>query len=213
MTVAAFPLSWPRGWSRNAPHQRQEGTFSVALGRARDGLLSEVTRLGGKHPVISSNLRLRQDGLPYAQQGRVDDPGIALYFDLKGKPMCFACDRFTKVEANLRAIELSIAALRGLERWGASDMLERAFQGFLALPAPGQSLSHDGGSAPQAHPGQIHWSEILGVSPNCSTSEARDAYKRLCGIYHPDKPDGDADKFHSVQNAWRQVSAEHGAQA
>jgi len=46
-----------------------------------------------------------------------------------------ACDRWRTAAQNLRAIDMSLEALRGLDRWGASDMVERAFAGFAALPA------------------------------------------------------------------------------
>ena len=152
MTFEAYPLSWPAGWARTVSHRREAGSFKVSLAKARDGLLKEITLLGGRHPIISSNLMLRGDGLPYAQQRRVDDCGIAVYFDYKKRQMCFACDRFTTIDANLRAIELTIAALRGIERWGASDMMDRAFTGFTALDAPTD-----------------HWSAVLGVPRDAST--------------------------------------------
>ena len=41
-----------------------------------------------------------------------------------------ACDVFDEVRLNVNAIRLTIAALRQIERCGASIMLERAFRGF-----------------------------------------------------------------------------------
>lgn len=35
----------------------------------------------------------------------------------------------------MRAIEKTIEALRGLERWGAKEMVNAPFRGFKALPA------------------------------------------------------------------------------
>ncbi len=35
---------------------------------------------------------------------------------------------------NIQAIRKTIEAMRGLERWGVSDMLQRTFSGFKALP-------------------------------------------------------------------------------
>lgn len=180
MAVDAYPLQWPQGWAR--AKRRERGAFKTTFAKARDELMSEISRMGGRLPVLSSNLALRRDGLPYASQGRVDDPGIAVYFDYKGKPMCFACDRYTTIEANTQAIRLSIAAIRGLERWGASDMMERAFTGFVALEAP------------QAHD---HWTNVLG------TDDPEGAYRRLRSKHHPDKG-GDATEFHRVEKAMQQ---------
>ena len=188
MTVEAYPLQWPDGWQRTQSWRRQPGKFDTTLGKARDGLLSEIKRLGGKHPVISSNLRLRQDGLPYAAQPKIDDPGIAVYFDYKGKPMCFACDRYSKQEANLRAIELTIAALRGIERWGASDMIERAFTGFAAI----------------GHPSSDHWSDVLGIARSATREEIDAAWRRLRSAHHPDKG-GDPAEFQRVKKAYEEA--------
>ena len=45
-----------------------------------------------------------------------------------------ACDLFKEVRLNINAIRLTIAAIRQIERCGASSLLERAFKGFAALP-------------------------------------------------------------------------------
>jgi hypothetical protein len=49
--------------------------------------------------------------------------------------MCFACDRWDSVADNVQAIRKTIEALRGIERWGTGDMVQRAFAGFVALPS------------------------------------------------------------------------------
>jgi hypothetical protein len=180
MSVDAFPLQWPQGWTRTTPYRRERGAFKTTFAKARDELMAEISRMGGRHPVLSSNLALRRDGLPYAQQTRIEDPGIAVYFDYKGRPMCFACDRYVSIEANTRAIQLSIAAIRGLERWGASDMMERAFTGFVALEAP-----------------RGDWRDVL------DPADPEGSYRRLRSQHHPDKG-GDAQAFDRVQRAYEQ---------
>jgi hypothetical protein len=45
-----------------------------------------------------------------------------------------ACDKWVSVGENMRALGLAIEALRQLKRCGASEILDRAFQGFAALP-------------------------------------------------------------------------------
>jgi hypothetical protein len=62
------------------------------------------------------------------------DPGVAVYFKRKGVEVCFACDKYDAVWKNMRAIQRTVEALRGIERWGSSTLLERAFTGFTALP-------------------------------------------------------------------------------
>lgn len=130
----AFPLAWPMQWKRTPVHQRQSAIFRTGFGKARDMLVNEVRKLGGRNLVISSNNNLRKDGLPYANQREPEDVGVAVYFDLFGKQQCVPCDKWTKVTDNLYAIALCIEALRGLERWGAKDMVQASFTGFAALP-------------------------------------------------------------------------------
>lgn len=189
MTIEAYPLAWPAGWNRTPTFRRQPGAFKVTLATARDGLLQEIRQLGGRHPVLSSNMMLRQDGLPYASQRKPEDPGIAVYFDYKGRQMCFACDKYSGVESNARAIQLSIAAIRGLGRWGASDMLDRAFTGFVALPS-----------------NSSHWSDVLGVPRTAGKDEIEAAYRRLRSQHHPDKG-GDGDQFQRIQQAYAEATA------
>ena len=184
MTIEAFPLTWPAGWERTPIGRRESGAFKVTLARARDGLLAEIGRMCGRHIVVSSNMQLRRDGLPYAQQGVIVDKGIAVYFERKGKPMCFACDRYTSLEANMRAIELTIAALRGITRWGASDMLERAFTGFDALAAP---TAFD------------PWA-VLGLRRGASNEEIEAKFRELAKRHHPDAG-GTHDEFVKIQRA------------
>jgi hypothetical protein len=101
-------------------------------------MLEEIRRLVEPHfrrdmVVLSTDLRLRQDGDPYMSQRQPDDQGVAVYFEYKDRPMVFACDRWDLIHDNIHAIGKTIEALRGIERWGASDMLDRAFTGFTAL--------------------------------------------------------------------------------
>lgn len=187
MTIEAFPLYWPEGWPRTEPYKRVKNpNFKLEFGRARDSLLHEVQLLGGRKVILSSNIPLRNDGLPYSNWRNPEDPGIAVYFDYKGKPMAFACDKFKYVHENARSIALTIEALRGIERWGASDMMERAFRGFVAI--------EDKTARP--------WWKVLGfdLPQFVSADDMEAAFKRLAMIHHPDKG-GDAAKFQELTRA------------
>lgn len=87
--------------------------------------------------VLSSNIELRRDGLPYANRPEPDDPGVAVYFMYDGEPRVFCCDKWDRVQDNMHAIGNTIGAIRGMDRWGVSDMLPRIFRGFQALPDVG----------------------------------------------------------------------------
>ncbi len=165
----AFPLAWPSAKPRTRNPQRSR--FEVSFAAARDGLLREIRLIGGTLPVLSTNITLRQDGIPYASHRQPDDKGVAVYFTLKVQKMCFCCDRWDSVTANMQAIRKTIEALRGIERWGTGDMVEQAFTGFIALP----------GNSP--------W-DILGLKPGSSRDDIETAYREKAKRCHPDKGGG-----------------------
>lgn len=168
----AFPLHWPHSWPRTKARKRS--SFDQTLAGARDHLMNELRLMGARYIVLSSNLTLRQDGLPYAKQERVLDPGIAVYFQWHGKQMTFACDRWDRVEDNVRAVGKTIEALRGIERWGASDMMERAFSAFEALPPPAGEI-------------RITCWDILGIAPRSNSAAIERAYRERAKAAHPDR--------------------------
>lgn len=183
--IEAYPLQWPLGWPRTKRPQRS--AFKTTLGRARDELHDELRLLGARHVVISSNAPLRKDGEFYASfKGVLDDPAVAVYFTLNGAERCIPCDKWDRLQDNVRALCLTVAALRGLDRWGAKEMVNAAFQGFQALP--------EGGKA--------GWWTVLDVQPTAEAAEIETAYRRLAKQHHPDMG-GNADTFHAVQEAYR----------
>jgi hypothetical protein len=185
--IAAFPLQWPIGQQRTVTGRRQPSRFKLSLTSSRDDLLRELDLLGAKDVVISSNLELRRDGLPYADSREPQDPGIAVYFERNKKPFVIACDTYTKATHNLRAVGVTVEALRTIQRHGASSMLEQAFTGFAALPAAGEKKK---------------WWEVLGVPERATTNEVRSAYFDLSQIHHPDRG-GSRERMAEINDAFR----------
>lgn len=83
MSYTAYPLSWPLGKPRTG--YRTAASFKTSLADARDGLLLELARMSANEVVLSTNMELRRDGLPYAQRRQPLDPGVAVYFPWKGQ--------------------------------------------------------------------------------------------------------------------------------
>lgn len=135
----AYPLSWPIGWPRNRTRVTSRfGTSSkrVSVAYARDAVIRELHRAGVPdwRVVVSSNVTLRRDGLPYSNQREPDDTGVAVYWkNRKDKQLVLACDKYNTVGDNLYAIAKTIEATRGIERWG-SVTAEQAFEGYARLP-------------------------------------------------------------------------------
>lgn len=195
----AYPLQWPDSWARTTI--RRESRFGkmrtadnwkrmarVSLAEARDFVIAELGRLGATRVTISSNIPLRNDGLPRSGARKPDDTGVAVYWFRSGLPQVMACDTFYRVEDNLYAVGKSIEALRSLDRWGTSEIMERAFHG-MALPAPGQSR---------------HWADVLQVPPGASEEEIRAAYRARAKEAHPDSGGSDSE-FAELQEALREA--------
>ncbi len=166
-----YPLCWPPGWKRTSPYGRGHSRFRVSEREARDHMVTEIERLGGRDVIISTNVQLRLDGLPYANQSRIEDPGVAVYFKLDDKAMTMAADQYVSIGSNYRAIGKTIECLRGIQRYGASDLLERAFMGFAQLTY-----------APEPE-----WWQVLGVEHDERDIETvRTRYQTLAHEHHPD---------------------------
>lgn len=190
--IDAYPLSWPAMWPRSKARQRSRFDPRLTLADAQASLFNELRLLGATQIIVSSNLRLRRDGQPYVDQREFEsDPGIAVYFTLDRKPVVIPCDRWDRPQDNLHAVELTIAALRGIDRWGAHEMVAAAFQGFQALPAGTAAAS---------------WWSVLDVHPNASEVEIEQAYRRMAKSLHPDAG-GSAEAFQTLQDAYRQAKS------
>lgn len=207
-TPTRYPLQWPTGWKRTPAGSRGVGRFSkkstryltgggsyqraedITIGEATTRLLAELDRMGVREydVVISSNLQLRLDGLPRSGQAQPADPGVAVYWRDAGRDRCMAIDLYSKVEQNIAALAATIDAMRAIERHGGASILDRAFTGFTALPAPIVA----GMSRP--------WWEVLGVPSTAGREEIQQAYRRLASEAHPDKG-GTAERMAEINRA------------
>lgn len=132
----AYPLSWPLGWKRTAfrCNSRFGAHQPPTVAKGTSTVLNELRRMGvpDYQVVISTNVQLRLDGLPYSNQREPVDPGTAVYFKINGKQKVLACDKYSTVGENLYAIGKTIEATRAIERWG-SVTTEQAFAGYIPL--------------------------------------------------------------------------------
>lgn len=218
--MTRYPLTWPAGWPRKALHQRAEARFSrgtlsshhgfdgsTTYSRGRKALtiadgvnrvLLELRRLGvdEQDTIISTNVPTRLDGLPRSGAREPDDPGAAVYWQERGGARrVMAIDQYLTVADNLAAIAATLEAMRAIERHGGAQILERAFTGFTALPAPGAEKT---------------WREVLGVPAGERDIEAvRAAFRRQAAEHHPDRG-GSLEQMAAVNAAWQQAKAELG---
>lgn len=197
MSVEAFPLRWPEGWPRTAPHRRSDDRRfwrqserseygyrrgSLTANQAYNSLVEEMRKIGAKNVVVSSNVAVRNDGgmIAKSAERRHDDLGVAIYFTRKGKSFVMAQDAFETIAGNLRSLALAIDAMRTLERHGGGTMMERAFDGFSALPPPA-------GAKPKRPRWQVlRFPESEEDRELLSVGEIEARYRTLAKKMHPD---------------------------
>jgi hypothetical protein len=197
-TPTRYPLAWPVGWKRTPDNRREYGRFGqreqktgrnyaslewITVSQACQRLLQELERMAvnPQDVIISTNVRTRLDGLPYSNEKEPQDPGAAVYWRDQaavGGPndRCMAIDRYNKVAQNIAALAATIEAMRAIERHGGAAILDRAFTGFAALPAPIVA----GMKRP--------WREVLEYGNSPAQREAiQRHYRILASSAHPDK--------------------------
>ncbi len=206
-------LNWPAGFSRTPKAERQRAAFgrsnpvaapgsfrgkvSMTIAAAVSRLTEELDRFtkAGRgwrttEVVITADVPVLARGDFRSQGPEPDDRGAALWFELDGREVVLCCDKWDRVADNITAIAKTLEAMRGLERWGVSET-ERAFTGFAALPAPGESTSRT-------------WWDILGI--DCFDRHTPDsinaAYRRRAMECHPDR--GGSSEAMSELNAARE---------
>lgn len=170
----ASPLAWPAGRPRTAAGRRQPGAFrstvglgtkSIVVADALGRLPPLMRQIGATSPVLTSGLELRLDGRARSGQRTLADPGAALYFQHRAKPVALSCDRYQTVAANIAAIAAHLDAARTIERHGVGT-LEQMFAGFAALPSP------------------AGWRDVLGHPATLAEAEA--AFRDRARSAHPD---------------------------
>lgn len=213
MSAQAYPLAWPPGWKR-AAHRRngkfRDGAQWISVAKAVARVISELRRLGVESHtiIISSNIETRVDGLPRSDR-RVDiaDPGVAVYWTDpdSGQQRCMAIDLYTWVSDNIAAIAATIAAMRAIERHGGATILNRAFQGFQALPSATTTALNAKTAADVLHRRTGRAAAMI----LADREVARAAYREAANVAHPDRG-GTTSDFQLIHEAKRVLEAHFG---
>lgn len=174
-----FPLAWPSHKARTPWQQRRAGKFrqdghDITIARAMKRIDLELNRMNASYPLVSTNKELRADGSPRSDRGEPIDPGVCVYFHLKGKPFAMACDTYYGVAMNLAAVAAHLGATRAIERYGVATAAE-TLQAFTALPPPAD--------VKPLRP----WWEVLGILRDGADRESVEAmYRAKARKCHPD---------------------------
>jgi hypothetical protein len=207
------PIS-DRTWLRPASARRRsqfDSTWSATVAL----LNREIKALDGRNVAIEADVSerdIRNDGMLRAN-ARPETPAVVVAFETeKHGALLYRCDRYITgwrgegVESwqhNVRAIALTLDALRAVDRYGATETGQQ-YAGFKALPA-GRAMPASTMDADEA------WSIIGSYQPrpiaqlrnDHTAAELAAAYKRARIANHPDKRDGDHELWHQVSEAAR----------
>lgn len=124
--------TWPG--TRTGP--RQHSRFKTSYGATEDLLFRELHHLRARDVVLEIDIQpwdLRLDGSLRAN-AKPQGPRVCLYFTGKHGAMTMPCDTYWDWRDNIRAIALTLEALRACERYGATLTGEQ-YRGWTALPA------------------------------------------------------------------------------
>lgn len=189
------PLRWPPGYQRTA--KRRTAPFHAGETTILKDLERAVAKLDLKDVDISTNRRVRIDGgISQSSGDNVADPGIVLRCKRKGDEIVIAIDKFNDFWGNLRAIGLYLEYMARLESYEMTEMADRAFVGYKALPP---SIT-----TPLPH---RDWWIVLGVPQDANALEVKQAYRELLKLHHDDAGGNNAE-FNEVRRAfeeWKQA--------
>lgn len=197
--------TWPGPFSvRKAPQ------FRSTWGQTLDFLETELRTMRAREIVIQAAFSardIRNDGWPRGDARTPSFPGVIVSFESKVGPLTYATDVYTDGswyqsghgsrpipgwQANVRAIALSLEALRAVDRHGVTRRGEQ-YAGFGALPPASFAL----GAAMTVEEAAA----VLGLSGGSwSDDEVRDAYRARAKETHPDQG-GDPEEFKRVTEA------------
>lgn len=197
-----YPLQWPDGWERT--RHRRRSSYKMPPGSMIEHLSGELRRFSARGVVVSSNVPQTRERTMRLDYRIPDDPGVAVYFtktDGNGRfvERVLACDKWDRAYDNAYAIGLAIEHMRGMDRCGATQLLERAFSAFGALPPSS--------AAPVSRP----WWDVLGIPQSAigvlSIAMVEARYRELAAKAHPDR--GGSDAAMAELNAARDQAKAH----
>lgn len=193
---------WPEGVHRTKPQDRRDSLFKARWTDTLSLLERELNHLEAHsdRTQIKTFHRpsvVRRDGGLRSDAPRPDNPGVILTFEVfkwngtrneRGQklgryvPVQFECDTFLHWKDNVRAIALSLEALRKVERYGVARA--RAVEvGRKALPAAfaGRGMTLEDARETLARFSGLSVEEVAGPT------QIREAYRQAAMRTHPDK--------------------------
>lgn len=196
---------WPGAFTRDRRYSPFQATFTDTL-----QLLEKELRLldpkDTQYPpsvlqVAIDESKFRLDGMPRAGAEPVH-PGVIVSIEPRNKPaMSLPCDTFTHWHSNLRAIALTLEALRKIDRYGVTKNGQQ-YRGWQAIPQKG---SHPAWSAEEAE--QFLRGLVATEGNGTDLGTLPQVWRRVKGQTHPDRNGGDRTIWDKVEHAGRILEA------
>jgi hypothetical protein len=178
--------------------QFQDSRFKATYSQTLHDLQRELEAIDARDVTIQAGYRqVRADGWPYAS-AKPEHPAVTLQFrrGLSQDVLTFHGKQYSTFDDNLRAITLSLEALRAVDRYGVVN--GQQYTGFKQLAGPDERPV-------DAHTAAATLTRVSGiyVSAENIDREALDrAYKLAARRTHPDVAGGSQAAFLQVQQAY-----------
>lgn len=196
-------------WPGELTPARRSGQFKASRAVTLQDLGTEIERLlPGSKTVHDADVRV---GLPVlSEQITLDGqrlragvepwhPGLTVSFTIPRGTMRFAADQYTRESDNLRAVALTLEALRAVERWGATH--GEQYNGYLAIESSRAMPTDPFTDAAGAR----RWlGDLLGMAgiPEPALSDGwRSIIRKAQAHTHPDHHPDRRDEFERVMRA------------
>lgn len=202
-TVQIEPLTqWPESVERT--EHRAGSRFRASFYVTALELGHELRALGAESAVLQMEFdpsELRKDGVPYQKARAGMGPGLVLSFEVGEDRFMYPADTYLEWRDNLRALVLTLRALRAVDRYGVSKAGQQ-YSGWKAIPAdvdvrvtPEQAatvLLRTAGLEP-------HDQNVRDVIVH--EEFRRRIYRKAASYSHPDRWGGTEAHFRRVQHA------------
>lgn len=197
-----------RPWDGPAPPVGNvRARFNTTFTRTTRLLRRELEMLGATGLLVELDIRerdIRLDGYPRADARQVGHPGVRVDFQSKHGPVRMETAEFSTWQDNLRAIALSLEALRAVDRYGVSKRGEQ-YRGWRALPM--STNPEDAIQTPDQAVHAIHSVvDDLFSADDVAGAFRREAVREALRRAHPDTG-GDDETFRKVRRSQEVLSA------
>jgi hypothetical protein len=195
--------SWPV--DPTPSYRRRRSPFRASWAKTIDLLEDELRRINAKNVVIEADCppsEIRIDG--HLRAGaKLRGPGVVISIDSPKGSLRFPCDAFLDWQDNVRAIALSLEALRTIDRYGVTRRAEQ-YKGWTALPDSRQEQKTAQQLAAEWIVQQMHARAGLNpptVAQILSDATLRNEVRKTLSFYlHPDRNGGQDEAFKQFQN-------------